>query len=162
MAQLSYPFEMPFAVEGKFADSEFRLVEGTWIAVGAIPFGRGVTKVIGEDNQIQLPDGTDNTFHGVSTLTQVKEQALTTGLVEYEDKSPVNVLRKGKIHVFAEEAIDPDTDSPFFRHTASGGNTEIGRFRTDTDTATAVAVPNARFVTSTTGAGLVVIEINNP
>lgn len=42
------------------------------------------------------------------------------------------VLRRGRIWVATEEAI-AITDGVFFRHTASGGNTVIGRFRTDLD-----------------------------
>ena len=75
MSQTSYAFNMPLAVEGKIADSEFNLKEGTWVATEAIPFGRGVVKVVGEDDQIQLPDGTDNTFHGVSIMHQNDEQS---------------------------------------------------------------------------------------
>ena len=161
MAQLDYSFNMPIAVEGKIADSEVNLKEGTWVAQGVIPFGRGVVKVPGEDDWIKLPDGTDNTFHGVSLMSQPHEQALGTGIVQYEDTEPVNVLRKGKVWVYSEVAIDPDTDSPFFRF-AAGTGTVIGRFRNDADTATAAAVPNARFVTKSAGAGLVVLEINNP
>ena len=158
--QTSYAFNMPLAVEGKIADSEFNLKEGTWVATEAIAFGRGVTKVIGEDDQIQLPDGTDNTFHGVSIMHQNDEQSLS-GNTNYDINEPINVMRKGKIWVHVEEAVDPDTDSPFFRY-AAGSETVLGRFRTDADTATAAAVPNARFVTSTSGAGLAVLEINNP
>ena len=163
MAQLSYSENMPLAVEGKQADAAINnLIEGTLYASGAIPFGRSVVKVTGEDDGVILPSATGQKFVGVSVLTQVEEQVLTTGVVEYDDKDPINVMRKGKIWVYVEEAVDPDTDSVYFRHTAGAGGSVIGRFRTDADTATADAVPNARFVTSTTAAGIAVIEINNP
>lgn len=161
--QLAYNFNMPLAVEGKQADSAINnLVEGTSAASGSVPFGRAVVKVTGKDDQVILPSATGQKFIGISTLSQAEEQASGTGIVEYADKEPVNVMRKGKIFVFVEEAINPDTDTPFFRHTSGGGGSVIGRFRKDGDTGTADAVPNSRFVDSTTGPGLAVIEINNP
>ena len=163
MSQVSYQDDMPVAVEGKQADGAINnLIEGTGVASGAITFGKAVVKVVGDDDGVILPSATGQQFLGVSVMHQVAEQALGTGVVQYEDKEPINVMRKGKIFVFVEEAVDPDTDSVFFRHTAGGGGSVIGRFRTDADTASADAVPNARFVETTTGAGLTVIEINNP
>jgi len=161
MAQTAVNFNMAQAFEGLLADSEFKKTDGTRTAVAAIPFGRGVTKVVGEDEQVQLPDGTDNTIFGISHSTQAIEQT-SAGVVEYADKEPVNVLRRGVVWVQAEEAIDPDSDSVFCRYASGGGGTVIGRFRTDADTASAVAVTGAIFLTSTAAAGLVKIEINFP
>ncbi|MEE9374568.1 MAG: hypothetical protein V3V00_16045 [Saprospiraceae bacterium] len=162
MTQLAYNENMTVAFEGMIADAAIRKTDGTKIAVTtAIPFGRGVIKTIGEDLQTQLPNGTNNTVYGIAHSTQALQQS-SLGVVEYAINDSVNILRQGAIWVFAEEAIDPDTDSVYCRYVAGAGGTVIGRFRTDVDTASASAVANCVFLTKTTGAGLVKVEINNP
>jgi len=52
-------------------------------------------------------------------------------------------------------------DPVFLRHTTNAALL-AGDFRNDADTARADAITNARFVTATTAAGLVQVEINLP
>ncbi len=68
------------------------------------------------------------------TVHRHTEKAKTTGTAEEIAASggKADVLRKGRIWVATEEAVAIG-DDVFFRHTASGGNTVIGRFRTDAD-----------------------------
>jgi len=76
-------------------------------------------------------------------------------------KSAVPVVDKGYIWVVVEEAVSRGADA-FARHTVNGGLDQLGAFRSDADTANAVAVPNARFESSTTGAGIALLAINMP
>jgi hypothetical protein len=82
----------------------------------------------------------------------------TTG---YETNDAVRVLRRGKIWVQVENAVTADA-AAFCRFASGGGGSVLGSFRSDADTATAVAFPTAVFRTSTSGAGLAQIEINLP
>jgi hypothetical protein len=54
MSQLAYPIDQNAAILGMLADSAYKHTDSK-IAKGAIPVGRGVTKVIGKDNEARLP-----------------------------------------------------------------------------------------------------------
>lgn len=54
MSQLSYPLNQNAAILGMIADLAYKHTESK-IAKGAIPVGRGVTKVIGSDTEARLP-----------------------------------------------------------------------------------------------------------
>lgn len=73
---------------------------------------------------------------------------------------PFTVLRKGRVWVWSEQAVAP-TDQVFVRYTASG-NEVVGNVRKDLDTDKAALLVGARFATITTGAGLVLLELNLP
>jgi hypothetical protein len=75
-----------------------------------------------------------------------------------------SLVSRGEVWVQVEQAVTPS--SPVFTRFnavgATGTNPAVGRFRTDADTARAVAVPNARFLTSAAAGGLALLEINIP
>lgn len=73
---------------------------------------------------------------------------------------PFQYVKRGLVVVQVEEAVTAGLPA-FVRHTANGGNTQLGRFRSDADTANATQIP-ARYATSTSGAGLAVLDINLP
>lgn len=93
------------------------------------------------------------------------------GVTIYEASSPNNpyaigdvigLLKRGRIWVATEEAVTP-ASTPFVRFAAGAGGTVLGAFRASADTATAVALPGAKFVsTQATPGGLVLLEINIP
>lgn len=62
----------------------------------------------------------------------------------YSANDLVGYIERGYITVLTEEAVS-DQDPVFVRHTANGGNTQLGAARTDADTGNAFAV-NARFI----------------
>ncbi|MBW4460445.1 MAG: hypothetical protein KME47_09420 [Nodosilinea sp. WJT8-NPBG4] len=79
----------------------------------------------------------------------------------YLPGTPIPVMIKGSLYVYAEVAVNP-TSPVFTRAVVSGGNTVIGRFRNNADTTGAFAVPGARFTEAVTAAGLVPLRINMP
>lgn len=82
--------------------------------------------------------------------------------VQYHAGQACQVLRKGRIWVYAEEAVTP-ASSVYVRYASGSLGTVLGRFGdSGTDTSTRALLPNARFCTSTTAAGLVLLEINLP
>ena len=86
-----------------------------------------------------------------------KEDGLDAG---YGAKETANVLRKGYVWVVIEETVAIG-DAVYFRHTASGGNTKLGAFRNDADTATADQLTNARWVRGGTAAeGIALLELD--
>ncbi len=151
-------------IEGMKADSGFDDIR-SGLAEGIVPFGRFVSEGTDLDRQVQLPSGaTDITdkkkVRGVAVSTHAIESELGGSAVpSYKDKDAVSYMREGRIAVFVEEAVTPQS-AVFVRHTSGGGGSEIGRFRTDADTASAAELANARYVTSTTGAGVAILELN--
>lgn len=88
----------------------------------------------------------------------------TTQEMYYRAGTPIPVMIKGVLYVYAEQAVNP-TSAVFTRTESKGGNTILGRFRTDADgsePATAIAVPGARFTEARANAGLVPLRINMP
>jgi hypothetical protein len=77
---------------------------------------------------------------------------------DYAIGEMVSILEKGEIWVQAEGSTAYG-DPVFVRFTTAGGGADLGQFRTDADTAKAVALPGVRFIDTGTGAGLRRIEL---
>ncbi len=126
----------------------------------ALPLGRlVVVNTANGDGAVMLPTGTadiTNLSVGVVIHTHSQESSLS-GDPEYPINSAVPVLRKGRVLVSVEDAV-AEGGQVFARHNTA----PFGKFRSDADTATATLVPGARYRSSTVGAGLAVVEINQP
>lgn len=94
---------------------------------------------------------TINDFMGVPVYDAwtMEGRGENSDLGEYAHGETVAVLRKGPVAVETEGTC-PDQGDVYVRVSPNGGNTQIGKFRADADSATAVLVPNARFERSTT------------
>lgn len=71
----------------------------------------------------------------------------------------MDVLTEGFIWVRCEEAMAVN-DPVYIRHTANGGNTQLGAVRNDADTTTARLCKGARVMTPSTGAGIVLLFVS--
>lgn len=129
--------------------------------VDEIPFGVAVADIAGDEDTIELPTSSGAKICGIA----VRDLKVEEGQASIDNAYPANskcaVMKKGRIWVIVEKAVTVD-DSVFVRHTANGGNTQLGAFRDDSDTNRALQIVNARFITSTTGAGIAIVEINLP
>lgn len=118
------------------------------------------------DDRAHLPQATGD----ITTVGKVAGLAIHTHAVEqnkgginnlgYEPQSAMSVMRKGRAYVEVEDAVLKG-GLPFVRFVA-GASEQLGAFRSDADTADAVALPNARFVTSAGAGELAIVEINLP
>lgn len=79
----------------------------------------------------------------------------------YQVGDNVGAIAEGHVWVVVEEAVSAGA-ACYVRHTANGGNTLLGAFRSDADTANAALLSGARYLTSTTGSGLALVAINVP
>ena len=159
MPQLDYEDQENIpAVKGGLADSAFHDIVGRR-AAAAVGFGLGLIKTVTE-GLAALPSATGFKFEGIA-LQALKEIPRATGIAIWEIDEEIPVLKKGRIWVYAEEAVNP-TLAVFMRHTTA--TTELpGDFRTDADTAKADDISSvASWVSTTTGAGLALLEINVP
>jgi hypothetical protein len=133
---------------------------------GVIAYGRAVVQGTASDDVV-LPAADKTGFVGIAVRTYMYENAQTAdGAFGYANKRQIDVLTQGEIWVETEVAVAPG-DAVFFRIVAKGDNTVVGKFNKTADATavpadTAVAIPNARWITSTTGAGLARLEINLP
>ena len=93
--------------------------------------------------------GADNDFLSVVTSS-------TQG-ARYEIGEPITVRTLGEIWVYAEVAVNPSL--PVFWRCVTNSALLAGDFRTDADTNRAIAVPNARWKSVNTAAGLALLEL---
>lgn len=163
--QLSYGLTHGVGYEGGRGDSRTMTCHAHRNNAGIdIPFGRFVAFDAGAGTTelaIRLPSASGSKLVGVLLHDQAHEQGsqvgLPTGLM-------ASVIAKGSVWMITEQAVTP-ADPVFARFalvTGSGTTPALGRVRKDVDTADAVAVPNARFLTSAAAGGLVMVELNLP
>lgn len=126
-----------------------------------ILFGVAVADIAADEGTIQLPASSAAKIAGVAMRSLTVEEGAASADNTYPADSMVAVVKKGRIWVVVEKAVAVD-DDVYVRHTANGGNTQLGAFRDDSDTNRAIQITNARFITSTSGSGIAVVEINLP
>ncbi len=127
-----------------------------------VAFGIAVRQGTDGEKQFLLPSSTGQEFAGVTVHTHaVEKPGELAGAAGIAAGEVASLLRKGRIFVVVEEAIAL-TDSVFFRHTAGGGGSNLGAFRTDADTATADQLVAAKWLSVTSGAGIALLDLNHP
>jgi len=131
---------------------------------GVLAFGRAVVQGTG-DQDVILPAANKTSLVGIAVRSYIYEEAETAdGAEGYASKREIDVLVQGDIWVETEVAVAPG-DPVFFR-TATGTATVVGKFLKTADTIStvdkAVAITNARWLSSTTGAGIAKLQINLP
>jgi hypothetical protein len=82
----------------------------------------------------------------------------------YPDKETVNVVSKGVVWVYSVEAVALTDAVRFYKADYSGTTTGayLGRFGKTAVTTKTIAVAGARWLSKTTGAGLVLLELDIP
>jgi hypothetical protein len=149
------------AFAGMLADSHGPKDVTTGKAVAAaIAIGRlVVVDSANGDGAVKVPAATGdvtNLARGVAMHSHSLESS-SSGSPTWPIKSAVPVLLKGRVYVTAEDAV-ADGAAVFVRHTGANA----GQFRSDVDGGNATLLPGAKYRSSTTGAGLAVVELNMP
>lgn len=111
--------------------------------------------------QAAVTANTTNIFLGISERVHSVVNPTNPGEGVGPSK-PFAVVTRGAIYVETEETIVSETDEVWFRHTASGVNTALGRFRNDADSGTCTRVTKASWRKGVTGPGLALLEVNLP
>jgi hypothetical protein len=158
--QTSYVVDKVLGYPGTVADSVDTVRESK-AAAAAVNFGTFVCRRASPADAVEQcanPAATaDVTARGRGIALRDETRKNTQG---YVTDDQVVYLRKGRVIVAVEAAVTQD--AAVFVRFAAGTGTQLGAFRGDADTATAVALPGAIFKTSTAGAGLAIVEINLP
>jgi len=132
------------------------------------PIGFGLAVVMNPapgsaDDSATLPSGAGQKLAGIAERihSNVDPTDAGVGNGQISPGQSMTVGKRGTWLVAVESAVAKG-DPVFFRHTAGAGGTVLGAWRNDADTATADAVLQAQFETTTTGAGLAELSINLP
>jgi hypothetical protein len=161
--QSSFSVDHVTAFPGMLADCTDKVVISK-ITTVLVPFGSFVCRgAAGVVESCALPVATGDVTArpwGVAIKDQTHRGSNN---LDNEVNDIVSIVRKGRVWVTVEGAVTAQSDA-FIRFAAGGGGSVLGLFRADADTATAVALLNGagKFLTSTTGAGLALLEINLP
>ncbi len=156
------PIEMERGFAGALAIShDPKMVLTGKLAASAVGLGKFV--VIDQangDDAVKLPaasaDITSKLAKGFVMHAHSQESSLS-GSPEWPQGYAAPILSKGQIYVEVEDAVS-EGDEVFIRF--QGGNE--GGARSDVGGGDAVALPGAVYRSSTTGAGLAVVELNLP
>lgn len=176
-----YPQTQDVAHEGMIADLQayvsrsFRNQSGAAIPFGAlckidnapttndalaIELATGATLNVG----IAVSSMTMEGVSGGSVYTPVPTPVYSDGRIGYPDKETVNILSKGVIWVHTTEAVALG-DAVRFWDTDNSGTVAgafLGRFCKTASTTKTTLIGGARWLSETSGAGLVLLEIDIP
>lgn len=135
-------------------------------ATAEIPFGCGVVQnkaagLLSERQPALLPTATTDTFLGVVVRDDVSENYLGATLAGPKPGTPMIVAYDGEVLVRVESAVVKGARA-FMRYAANGaGKTQLGIFRADADTTTAVEVKGAYFRESGAAGSLVWLRLDD-
>lgn len=162
--QQSYAFTHTALLEGQLSDIRSNTIVTRLNQTSAvIPFGNGVVYnsagTVGES--AKTVSGSGDTFLGVNVLTYVDETALdANNRPGVKDKQVMNVVSEGAVAVYVHGAVDPTTTVRVI-HTATGTK-YAGQFSSTVISGKTATLSNARFLTSTAGSGIAIVELNGP
>ena len=128
-----------------------------------IPFGNGVVyDSTGTDGLgAKTISASGDTFLGINALTYVDETALdANSRPGVKVDQAMNVVSEGAVAVYVHGAVNPSTAVRVI-HTATGTK-YAGRFNNAVISGKTAVLSNARYLTSTTGDGVAILELNGP
>jgi hypothetical protein len=154
--QLNYN-EPAAAVKGGLGDSG---PNDLFTGVSAVDINFGLGLQIETTGLLAIPSAVGDEVAGIAVQVQ-KNIPRATGIALYEADEAITMLKKGRIWVYSEQAVNPVLDV-FLRHTTTTTE-EPGDFRVDIDTDKAIDISAfAKWVSVTTAAGLAQLDINLP
>ncbi len=153
--QTTYSRSYSGALAGQVGDSGYNRKEAFLNAEGAaIPAGIAVQQHSTTEGSADEFDTNTHAIIGISVLSAAKSPGTPASPLSGEkvisDGAEFDVLTEGAIFVACEETVTV-TDSVYARCTSdSGDNTQLGRFRNDSDSGKCRLVKGARFLTGGT------------
>jgi len=162
--QQTYSLVHAALLEGQLSDIRDNTI-GTYIneTGAALAFGNVVVYNSGGtvDNSARTISGTTGIVQGVNVLTYVDETALDlNSRPGVKARQVLNVANEGAVAVYVHGSVTPATAVRVI-HTATGVQ-YAGQFRSAALSGKTALLANARYLTSVTGSGLAVVELNGP
>lgn len=162
--QQSYSLAQTALQEGQLSDIRSNSITTRINETGAVlAFGNGVVYnsggSVGESAKTIAASG--DTFLGVNVRTYVDEAAAdTNSRYGVKDDQVMNVVNEGAVAVYVHGAVNPTTAVRVI-HTATGTK-YAGRFNNAAIAGKTAVLTGARYLTSTSGDGLAILELNGP
>jgi hypothetical protein len=162
--QQTYALEHDALLEGQLSDIRNNtIITRVNETAVVIPFGNGVvydsTGTGGLGAKTLSASG--DTFLGVSVLTYVDETAVdANSRPGVKVDQAMNVASEGAVAVYVHGAVNPSTVVRVI-HTATGVK-YAGRFNNAAIAGKTAVLSNARYLTTTTGDGVAILELNGP
>ena len=162
--QQTYALQHTALLEGQLSDIRDNTI-GTYIneTNAVLAFGNVVVYNSGGTvaNSAKTISAATDTVQGVNVLTYVDETALdTNSRPGVKDDQVVNVANEGAVAVYVHGSVTPATAVRVI-HTATGVQ-YAGQFRSAALSGKTALLANARYRSSVTGSGLVIVELNGP
>jgi hypothetical protein len=162
--QSSYELVHGALLEGQLSDIRDNTI-GTYVneTGDVLAFGNVVVYNSGgtvANSAVTISD-VDQTVVGVNVLTYVDETALDADdRPGVKDAQVLNVANEGAVAMYVHGSVTPASPVRVI-HSASGVEYE-GQLRGTADPNRTATLANARYLTSVTGSGLAVVELNGP
>jgi hypothetical protein len=156
MAQTTMTANPGAALSGTFASSLDSANEVIYKrASEAIAPGRLVVIGAADDTECDLANATGEVTGGRALgVSLIDRQSTSTN---YAINDMVRIAVAGEVWVDVEEAVTAGGEA-FVRFTDAGA-LGLGAFRSDADTADAIGLPNARYASTTAGAGIAKVTL---
>jgi hypothetical protein len=162
--QQSYALTHTALLEGQLSDIRDNTI-GTYVnqTSAVLAFGNVVVYNSGGTvaNSAATISGTGDVVLGINVLTYVDETALdSNSRPGVKDKQVANIANEGAVAVYVTGAVTPA--SPVRVLYSASGTGKAGQFSHAFASGKTLRLSNARFLTSTTGSGLAILELNGP
>jgi hypothetical protein len=162
--QQTYALQHTALLEGQLSDIRDNTI-GTYIneTNAVLAFGNVVVYNSGGTvaNSAKTISGTTGTVQGVNVLTYVDEKALDSdSRPGVKNQQVLNVANEGAVAVYVHGSVTPATAVRVI-HTATGVQ-YAGQFRSAALSGKTALLANARYLSSVTGSGLAIVELNGP
>lgn len=162
--QQTYALQHTALLEGQLSDIRDNTI-GTYIneTNAVLAFGNVVVYNSGGTvaNSAKTISAATDTVQGVNVLTYVDETALdTNSRPGVKDEQVMNVANGGAVAVYVHGSVTPATAVRVI-HTATGVQ-YAGQFRSAALSGKTALLANARYLSSVTGSGLAIVELNGP
>ena len=162
--QQTYALQHTALLEGQLSDIRDNTI-GTYIneTNAVLAFGNVVVYNSGGTvaNSAKTISAATDTVQGVNVLTYVDETALNANSRPgVKDDQVMNVANEGAVAVYVHGSVTPATAVRVI-HTATGVQ-YAGQFRSAALSGKTALLANARYLSSVTGSGLVIVELNGP
>jgi hypothetical protein len=166
MSQTTYTIDQPSGSVGFIADASFiQDIESYVNAAGAVTYGCVVTRgastdlIVHPDAAAEITD--EKVVRGIVAADPSMESKEDGLVANYPVGSVVNVMRKGRIWVIAENAITEGTSTVNVRYAAGVAGTQLGALRGAAVVDETAVLPKSKWKSSTSTTGqLAIIEID--
>lgn len=144
MAQYDQDFSAA-AFSGQLSGHDENRTE-TWINSEGASIPAGVGMVYEAAGTAELADSASKPLVGIVVHSHAKYRETLTGTLAYENGDTLTLLTEGSIYVLPEETVAAGDDVYCRIESDGGSNTQLGRFRNDSDSGRCKRVRGARFV----------------